>query len=191
MREEAKFSSTICPIPVPPFDYIVKAGQTGRPKTVKGQGEIMPQYLVATYLPGDYDQSTEDEAMARDVATLEDEMVAAGVKISFRGGLSAARSARSERLQPGGKVLIADGPYLETNEHIGGFSVLEDVGGCTRMGAKLPLPVGRRSRCARFGGPARELSGSDDPAGDAGLAPVAGAPPQISTSLMWMLSTYC
>ena len=85
----------------------------------------MPQYLVAIYLPDDYDQSTEDEAMARDIATLEDEMVAAGVRISFRGGLSPARSARSVRVQPGGKVLTTDGPYLETNEHIGGFSVME------------------------------------------------------------------
>jgi hypothetical protein len=85
----------------------------------------MPQYLVAIYLPDDYDQSTEDEAMARDIESLENEMVAAGVSIPFRGGLSPARSARSVRVQPGGKVLITDGPYLETNEHIGGFSVLE------------------------------------------------------------------
>jgi hypothetical protein len=85
----------------------------------------MPQYLVAIYLPDDYDQSTEDEAMARDIETLEDEMVAAGVRTSFRGGPSPARSARSVRVQPSGKVLITDGPYLETNEHIGGFSVLE------------------------------------------------------------------
>ena len=85
----------------------------------------MPQYLVAIYLPDDYDQSTQDEAMALDIKTLEDEMVAAGVRTSFRGGLSPARSARSVRVQPGGKVLITDGPYLETNEHIGGFWVLE------------------------------------------------------------------
>ena len=28
---------------------------------------------------------------------------------------------KSLRAQPGGKVLITDGPYLETKEHIGGF----------------------------------------------------------------------
>ncbi|HXP09195.1 MAG TPA: hypothetical protein VN828_11895, partial [Acidobacteriaceae bacterium] len=66
----------------------------------------MPQYLVAIYLPDDYTQSTEDEAMARDIEALEHEMVAAGVKTSFRGGLSPARSARSVRVQPGGKVLV-------------------------------------------------------------------------------------
>ena len=29
------------------------------------------------------------------------------------------------RLQPAGKVVITDGPYAETKEHIGGFWVLE------------------------------------------------------------------
>ena len=41
------------------------------------------------------------------------------------GGLSPASSAKSLRAQPDGKVLIIDGPYLETKEHIGGFWVLE------------------------------------------------------------------
>jgi len=62
--------------------------------------------------------------MHRDFDVLNDEMEAAGVRI-FVGGLSAARNARSLRPQPNGKVLITDGPYLETKEHIGGFWVLE------------------------------------------------------------------
>jgi hypothetical protein len=84
----------------------------------------MTQYLVAIHHPDDYDPSTEDEAMSRDIAALNDEMVAAGVRI-FVGGLSPVSSARSLRAQPDGKVLITDGPYLETKEHIGGFWVLE------------------------------------------------------------------
>jgi hypothetical protein len=43
----------------------------------------------------------------------------------FVGGLHSVKSAKSLRAQPGGKVLITDGPYLETKEHIGGFWVLE------------------------------------------------------------------
>jgi hypothetical protein len=109
----------------------------------------MPQYLVAIYLPEDYDQSTEDEAMAHDIETLQDEMVAAGVRTSFCGGLSPARSARSVRVQPNGKVLITDGPYLETNEHIGGFSVLEAAsledalawGGKVAVACRTPVEV--------------------------------------------------
>lgn len=84
----------------------------------------MPQYLVAIHHPDNYDPSAEDEAMHRDIGALNVEMMAAGVRI-FAGGLTPARDARSLRAQPGGKVLITDGPYLETKEHIGGFWILE------------------------------------------------------------------
>jgi len=62
--------------------------------------------------------------MEHDIDVLNEEMVAAGVRI-FVGGLSAASNAKSLRAQPDGKVLVTDGPYLETKEHIGGFWVLE------------------------------------------------------------------
>ncbi len=84
----------------------------------------MTQYLVAIHHPDDYDPSVEDEAMSRDIHALNREMVAAGVR-TFVGGLSAPSRARSLRAQPDGKVLITDGPYLETKEPIGGFWVLE------------------------------------------------------------------
>jgi hypothetical protein len=84
----------------------------------------MPQYLVAIYRPDDYDPSVETEAMTSEIHALNREMVAAGVRI-FVAGLSPASCARSLRTQPDGKVLITDGPYLETKEHIGGFWVLE------------------------------------------------------------------
>ena len=84
----------------------------------------MPQYLVAIHHPDNYDASLEGEAMERDIDVLNEEMVAKGVRI-FAGGLRPASSAKSLRAQPGGKVLITDGPYLETKEHIGGFWVLE------------------------------------------------------------------
>lgn len=84
----------------------------------------MTQYLVAIHHPDNYDASLEDEAMDRDIDVLNDEMKAAGVRV-FVGGLRPASSAKSLRAQPDGKVLITDGPYLETKEHIGGFWVLE------------------------------------------------------------------
>ena len=84
----------------------------------------MTQYLVAIYHPDNYDPSVETEAMSRDIRALNEEMVAAGVRV-FVGGLSPANSARSLRTQPNGKVLVTDGPYTETKEHIGGFWVLE------------------------------------------------------------------
>ena len=84
----------------------------------------MTQYLVAIHHPDDYDPSVEDEAMGRDIDVLNEAMIAAGIRV-FVGGLHPVKSAKSLRAQPGGKVLITDGPYLETNEHIGGFWILE------------------------------------------------------------------
>ena len=122
----------------------------------------MAQYLVAIHHPDDYDPSAETEAMSRDIDVLNDEMVAAGVRI-FVGGLSPARSARSLRAQPDGKVLITDGPYLETKEHIGGFWVLKaaDPGrgigagaqGCRRLsGAGRGAPFFGRNNRSNGGG---------------------------------------
>jgi hypothetical protein len=84
----------------------------------------MAQYLVAIHHLDNYDPSVEDEALHRDIGALNEEMIAAGVRV-FVGGLSPARSAKSLRAQPDGKVLVTDGPYLETKEHVGGFWVLE------------------------------------------------------------------
>jgi len=84
----------------------------------------MPQYLVAIYPPDDYDGSVETEAMMEEIHALNREMIAAGAR-KFVAGLTPASSARSLRTQANGKVLVTDGPYLETKEHIGGFWVLE------------------------------------------------------------------
>jgi hypothetical protein len=85
----------------------------------------MSQYLVAVQLPDNFNPSAADaEAMGRDIDVLNEEMVAAGVRV-FVGGLTPAREAKSLRAQRDGKVVTTDGPYLETKEHIGGFWVLE------------------------------------------------------------------
>ena len=84
----------------------------------------MTQYLVAIHHPDDYNPAAEGEAMQRDISALNKEMIAAGVR-TFVGGLQPAGRARSLRAHPDGKVLVTDGPYLETKEHIGGFWVLE------------------------------------------------------------------
>jgi len=88
----------------------------------------MPQYLVAIHHPDDYDPSVaEDEAMHRDIDALNDEMKAAGVRV-FVGGLQPVSAAKSLRLEPDGKLLVTDGPYIETKEHLGGFWVPEVAG---------------------------------------------------------------
>ena len=84
----------------------------------------MPPYLVAIHHPDDFDPSVETEAMMGEIHGLNREMIAAGAR-KFVAGLSPVRSAKSLRAQPDGKVLVTDGPYLETKEHIAGFWVLE------------------------------------------------------------------
>ena len=49
----------------------------------------MTQYLVAIHHPDNYDPSLEDEAMHRDIDSLNAEMAAAGVRV-FAGGLQHA-----------------------------------------------------------------------------------------------------
>jgi hypothetical protein len=82
------------------------------------------KYLVAIHHPEGYDGSTEGEKMVRDIDDLNDEMIAAGVRF-FAGGLQPGSQAKSLRAGPDGKVLVTDGPYLETKEHVGGFWILE------------------------------------------------------------------
>ena len=84
----------------------------------------MPQYLVCNYLPDDFDPSGVTEAMIEEIHALNRELIAAGVR-KFACGISPARNAKTLRKQPGGKVLVTDGPYTETKEHMGGFWILE------------------------------------------------------------------
>jgi hypothetical protein len=114
---------------VRPFDYIVKAGQPARPKTkelktITGEEEVMPQYLVANYLPDDFDPSTVTEEMMEEIHALNRELIAAGAR-KFACGISPAANAKTVRKQSDGKVLVTDGPYIETKEHMGGFWILE------------------------------------------------------------------
>lgn len=84
----------------------------------------MPQYLVSTYFPDDFDPSTMDEATVDGIHALNREMDTAGVT-KFAGGLGQAHTLRAQR---NGEVLVTDGPYLEAKEHVGGLSILECAG---------------------------------------------------------------
>jgi hypothetical protein len=84
----------------------------------------MTKYWVTIHRPNGYDPvASEDEAMAREIDALNDEMVAAGVRV-FVGGLRPPKSAKALRRQPDGGVEMTDGPYLQSGEHVGGFWVL-------------------------------------------------------------------
>ena len=108
----------------------------------------MPQYLVTIHLPDNYDPSLQDEAVVRDIHALNREIIAAGVR-KFACGLSPAPLAKTLRAQPDGGVLVTDGPYLETKEHIGGFRYWSALTWTRRWHgpARAPSPVGCRARC--------------------------------------------
>jgi len=84
----------------------------------------MPQYLVTSYLPDDFDPSVITEDMVEKIHALNRELIAAGVR-KFACGVSPVGSAKSLRAQADRKVVVTDGPYTETKEHIGGFWILE------------------------------------------------------------------
>ena len=84
----------------------------------------MTQYLVAIHHPDDFVPASESEATRRDISALNVEMLAANVRV-FAGGLEPVAKAVSVRAKSDGSLLVTDGPYLETKEHIGGFWVLE------------------------------------------------------------------
>ncbi len=120
----------------------------------------MTKYLVAIHRPNDYDPFVEeDEAMAREIDTLNDEMEAAGVRI-FVGGLKPASTAKSLRRQPDGEVSVTDGHYLETTEHGGGVWVL------AAADLDEALAWGRKAAGVRRGA---AVSLTDDPASPAEL----------------------
>ena len=81
----------------------------------------MPQFLVAGYLPDNFDPSTMDPSAGEKIHALNKEMIAAGIR-KYACGLGASKALRT---QASGEVLVTDGPYLEAKEHIGGFWILE------------------------------------------------------------------
>ena len=108
----------------------------------------MPQHLIASYLPDDFDPSTVDEAMVEEIHALNREMIAAGVR-KFACGLGTTRTLRP---LPNGEVLLTDGPYLETKEHVGGLWILE----CADMDEALAW-ARKAAKVSRMPGEVREI----------------------------------
>lgn len=100
----------------------------------------MPRFLIAIHHPYDYNPSAEDEEMRHDIDALNDEMVAAGVRV-FVGGLHPVARAIALVPQPDGGVLATNGAYLKAPESIGGLWVLEtpNLDEAVRWGRKAAL----------------------------------------------------
>lgn len=84
---------------------------------------------------------------------LDDETKAAGVRILV-GGPHLANGEKSLRVRPDGSVLVTDGPYLKTKEHVGSFFDQDEALGWQQgrhrlSGAGRRAPIhGRRTRRA-------------------------------------------
>jgi hypothetical protein len=84
----------------------------------------MKRYLLSIYQPdGDPPPPEILAPIMRDITAVREEMKAAGAWV-FSGGLHSPSTSTVVRLQDG-KLLTADGPYVEGKEHIGGFTIIE------------------------------------------------------------------
>jgi hypothetical protein len=124
----------------------------------------MPQYLVASYLPDDFDPSSVTEAMVEEIHAVNRELIAAGVR-KFACGIAPPESAKTLRRKPDGRVLVTDGPYVETKEHMGGFWILEcanmdEALAWARKGAISCDAVGEVRELLFFPAPEQEPGGS-------------------------------
>lgn len=84
----------------------------------------MPRYLLSVMQPdGPPPPPATLDPIMRDVRAVNREMDAAGVAV-LRAGLAPARAAAVVR-RSGSGMVVTDGPYAETKEHIGGFALIE------------------------------------------------------------------
>ena len=85
----------------------------------------MPQYLLAGYLPDDFDPSAQDEATVEEIHALNREMIAAGVR-KFACGLGKAMSLPREaiRIRALGVTLVTEQGLGRIRVRLRSFSVL-------------------------------------------------------------------
>jgi hypothetical protein len=85
---------------------------------------VMTQYLLALYR--DYAVPIPQERTRQvwaGVNELGDRMTDAGAFV-FKGGLRGGPESATVVRQSGGNVLLTDGPYTETKEHLAGFWII-------------------------------------------------------------------
>jgi hypothetical protein len=85
------------------------------------------------------------EPIMKAVDTLDQELRTAGLWV-FAGGLEQPSHAKTLRHE-GDDVVVHDGPFVETSEHVGGFTIVdvhdeaEAVGWARRFAIATGLPV--------------------------------------------------
>ena len=85
----------------------------------------MKPYLLSVCYPAGVTRPTPDvlEKVMRDVNAINKELKASGAWV-FGGGLYPPSTATVVRPKDG-ELLLTDGPFIESKEHIGGFSIIK------------------------------------------------------------------
>jgi hypothetical protein len=102
------------------------------------------RYLLSIYQPDGPVPSDERLAEIRaDLDALNAELRAAGSWV-FDGGLHPASTATVLRPDSAGDVLMTDGPFVDSKEHLGGLKVIDapDLDAALGWAAKLTRAVG-------------------------------------------------
>jgi hypothetical protein len=86
----------------------------------------MPQYLLSVHDSPDIAQLSEDDMQKafRQIDRFNEEVKAAGAWV-FAGGLHPPEIATVVDGRDVANVVITDGPFAETKEHLGGFWIIE------------------------------------------------------------------
>ena len=108
----------------------------------------MTRYMVSVWYPAGAIKPPPDEleVIMHNAQAVHEEMEKAGVWV-FAGGLHPSSTATVVR-ESGDDLLVTDGPYVETKEQLGGFSVVDvaDLDEALVWAGKLarvlrPLPI--------------------------------------------------
>jgi hypothetical protein len=112
----------------------------------------MARYLIAFNDEWAPDLTLEElrECAARDRAVTE-EMTAAGVFVFSDGGLDASTAVCSVDPSRGSPV-FTDGPFVETKEHLGGFTIIDvvDEAAARYWAGRIAVAVGWPQEVHRF-----------------------------------------
>ena len=119
----------------------------------------MKQYLLSVAMIDDAPPRppAETQRAYEQVSRLNEELQTAGAWV-FAGGLLPASSATVVRAQ-GSEVLVTDGPFTESKEHIGGVWIIEaaDLDAALAWAAKATRACGEPCRSPALSGQSRRL----------------------------------
>jgi hypothetical protein len=125
----------------------------------------VPKYLIAfndEWVP----EHTPDELRAKSEASQSvlDDMKAAGVFLYADGGIDASTAVFSV-VSKDGKAVFTDGPFVESKEHLGGFTVVDvpDDEAARHWAGRLAVSLDWPQEVHRFPADLSEIIGRQSP----------------------------